>query len=43
MLEASQQQVETLEEGADIQRDTYLIEIDNLRKHIEILSHEYKE
>lgn len=43
MLEASQQEVETLEESADIQRDTYLFEIQNLRKHIEILSHEYKE
>ena len=39
MLEASQQQVKTLQESSDIQRDTYLIEIENLRKHIEILNH----
>ena len=43
MLESSQQEVKTLEESSEIQRDTYMIEIENLRKHIEILNHEYKE
>ena len=43
MLESSQQEVKTLEESSQIQRDTYLIEIENLRKHVEILNHEYKE
>ena len=43
MLESSQQEVKTLEESSEIQRDTYMIEIENLRKHVEILNHEYKE
>jgi hypothetical protein len=43
MLEASQQEVQILEESSDLQRETYLIEIENLRRHIDILTQENKQ